>query len=178
MKRILTLVAIVVVAVAGCGRGEDPPPSSGVESGQLPGVEGAQGNGAPQPDGAESIVPGAGQEQPSATPPQEPSKQESAASAKQPEPKPNPGSSIDAALVSKGKTKFGEVGCISCHSIDGKGGKVGPDLSHVGEEHSDVQFYLDLLNDPAKKGKQGMPSFAHLAADDLRAIAEYLRSLR
>lgn len=182
MKRILIFMVIVAVVVAGCGRGEEPPPSSGVESGEVPGAEGSD-EGAAQPDGPASTVPGATQQPPSAAPEEEPAKKEGTSSAKQPEPKKEApkqpgGGALDAALVSRGKAKFGEVGCTNCHAVGGEGGKVGPDLTHVGEEHPDVQFYLGLLNDPTKLGKQGMPSFAHLAADDLRALAEYLRSLR
>lgn len=181
MKRILIFMVIVVVVVAGCGRGEEPPPSSGVELGEVPGVE-SSNEGAAQPSGPATTVPEAPQQ--SSDPPQEEApKKEGTSSAKQPEPKKETpkqpgGPALDAALVSRGKAKFGEVGCTNCHAVGGEGGKVGPDLAHVGEEHPDVQFYLDLLKDPAKLGKQGMPSFAHLAADDLRALAEYLRSLR
>jgi|GEM_PF-1278126 len=184
MKSILVLTLILWVAVSGCSRGEEPPPSSGVESGELPPAEGAEeGAGTTPSSDPASTVPGATQPPPSTTTEEEPQKREGTSSAKQPdtkkeEPKQPGGASLDAALVSRGKAKFGEVGCTNCHAGGGQGGKVGPDLAHVGAEHPDVQFYLDLLNDPTKFGKQGMPSFAHLAADDLRALAEYLRSLR
>ncbi|MER3413037.1 MAG: hypothetical protein C4341_02135 [Armatimonadota bacterium] len=184
MKRIFILIAVFSVVAAGCSREKGTAPAPGVESGELPPAEGLEEGGRTTPSADPAgTVPGAAQEQPTAPPAEEPKRQEGSSSAKQPEPKkevPKPpnGTRLDAALVSKGKTKFAEVGCVNCHSIAGKGGKFGPDLAHVGNEHPDVQFYLDLLNDPKKFGKQGMPSFAHLAAEDLRAIAEYLRSLR
>ncbi|RMG24482.1 MAG: hypothetical protein D6724_06030 [Armatimonadetes bacterium] len=85
---------------------------------------------------------------------------------------------LDAALISTGKQKFETVGCMNCHSVGGKGGKTAPDLSRVGAEHGDAEFYMKLLLDPASMGKEGMPSFAHVPEADRRAIAEYLRSLR
>jgi cytochrome c553 len=184
MKRTFILLGILCLVGAGCGRGDEPAPSAGVESGQLPpGAEESQpvGEGSNAANPAET-VPGAKQEQPAEPPPQ-PRKQQGSSAAKNPEPKredPKQPSDtgLEASLVSTGRAKFGEVGCKNCHAVGGEGGKIGPALDGVGAEHADVQFYLDLFADPAKMGKKNMPSFAHLAAADLRALAEYMRSLR
>lgn len=185
MRQAFILMAMLLIAVAGCGRGEEPVPSSGVESGELPPAEGTDGTAGATPptNNPANTVPSESQEEPSRAPSKEAPKQETPSPSKRPDPKKETpkqsgGSGIDANLVSKGKAKFGEVGCVNCHAIGGEGSKTGPDLARVGAEHPDVQFYLDLLNDPMKMGKKGMPSFAHLAAEDLRALAEYLRSLR
>jgi mono/diheme cytochrome c family protein len=112
---------------------------------------------------AEEDKPQSAEKQPSQSQGSQPSKQ---------------GGGLDAALVSTGKDKFQTVGCMNCHSVGGKGGKSAPDLSRVGAEHADVDYYMKLLVDPASMGKKSMPSFAHLPESDRRAIAEYLRSLR
>lgn len=184
MKHFLIIIAAMSLLVAGCGRGEEPAPSAGVESGNLPPSATDQEEALDTPP-SDPPSPAPDAEQPSASTAEEekPLTREGASSSNRPgvkneEPKQPSSTALDAVLVAKGKTTFGEVGCKNCHSIGGEGGKIGPDLAHVGAEHTDVQFYLDLFADPAKMGKKNMPSFAHLPAEDLRALAEYMRSLR
>lgn len=184
MKHFLIIIAAMSLLVAGCGRGEEPAPSAGVESANLPpsATDQEQAVETPSTD-PPSTAPDAEQPSPSTAGEEKPQKREGASSSKQPdvkkeEPKQPSSTALDAALVAKGKTTFGEAGCKNCHSIGKEGGQIGPDLTHVGAEHTDVQFYLELFADPAKMGKKNMPSFAHLPAEDLRALAEYMRSLR
>lgn len=176
MKHFLSIIAAMSLLVAGCGRGEEPAPSAGVESANLPPSATDQEQAAETPSSdPPSTAPDAEQPSPSTSRwfEEKPQEREGASSSKQPS-----STALDAALVAKGKTTFGEAGCKNCHSIGGEGGKIGPDLTHVGAEHTDVQFYLELFADPAKTDKKNMPSFAHLPAEDLRALAEYMRSLR
>ena len=42
---------------------------------------------------------------------------------------------ISAHAVS-GSSLFGKKGCIACHVINGNGGSVGPNLSHIGSRRS------------------------------------------
>ena len=67
--------------------------------------------------------------------------------------------------------------CIGCHTIDGEGGKDGPDLSKIGEKH-DAAYLQRLIADPeAVNPKAEMPSFeTRLSAAELDAIATYLAS--
>jgi len=67
--------------------------------------------------------------------------------------------------------------CIGCHTIDGEGGKDGPDLSNIGEKR-DAAYLQRLIADPeAVNPKAEMPSFeTRLSAAELDAIATYLAS--
>lgn len=49
--------------------------------------------------------------------------------------------------VSAGNSLFsGKGACDNCHMIDGKGGRLGPDLSRVGERRSPEELISDLLS--------------------------------
>ncbi|MCH8273185.1 MAG: c-type cytochrome [Armatimonadetes bacterium] len=87
---------------------------------------------------------------------------------------------IDTALAKVGREEFLEAGCLGCHSVGGEGLAVtGPNLGHVGDEHQDPDWFVEKLRDPASKSPgTTMPSFADLGDEKLRALAEYLRSLR
>ncbi|MDE3169349.1 MAG: c-type cytochrome [Acidobacteriota bacterium] len=62
----------------------------------------------------------------------------------------------------KGKEAYQSSGCASCHSIDGRGGDSGPDLSDIGSERSASFLRDELLNPGANKpnGEPGLPSRA------------------
>lgn len=86
---------------------------------------------------------------------------------------------IDAALAGKGELAFDREDCMTCHRVGDRGtSNVGPNLAGVGDRQKDPQWYVDMLRDPASKNRSTMPAFADLPADDLRALAEYLRSLK
>ncbi len=52
-----------------------------------------------------------------------------------------PGSAASGRQVYDGKGK-----CASCHMLDGKGGRLGPDLSRVGERRDPDELRTDLTN--------------------------------
>ncbi|MBI2854531.1 MAG: c-type cytochrome [Chloroflexi bacterium] len=69
--------------------------------------------------------------------------------------------------------------CSSCHTIDGSGGKVGPDLSRVGTFRT--QAYLkSFISDPKSVFPGStMPGFGTILSDaDLNDVAAYLASMR
>jgi quinoprotein glucose dehydrogenase len=60
----------------------------------------------------------------------------------------------------QGKTIFferPEAQCVRCHKINGKGGDVGPDLSHIGAQ-KDRQFLLESIVLPNRQISQGFES--------------------
>ncbi len=85
---------------------------------------------------------------------------------------------------------FREDNCIACHRIDGVGGKVGPDLSHIGKTKS-LSWIETQIVDPKVHFTYGvpttingktylviMPEFKHISASQLNTIARYLKSLK
>jgi cytochrome c553 len=67
--------------------------------------------------------------------------------------------------------------CIGCHTVDGEGGKDGPDLSKIGGKH-DATSLRRLIADPESVNPNAeMPSFeSRLTATEIDAIATYLAS--
>ena len=97
-------------------------------------------------------------------------------------------SSISAYAVS-GSSLFGKKGCIACHVINGNGGSVGPNLSHIGGRRS-LSWIKKQIIDPSAHFAPGstvefngktymaiMPSHENMSSEDVNAIAEYLESL-
>jgi cytochrome c oxidase subunit 2 len=95
-------------------------------------------------------------------------------------------------LVEQGKRVSAEAGCLKCHSIDGER-HIGPtwqDLYHRQEKltdgstvDADEGYITESIMDPAAKVVAGyqpvMPSYqARLAAPEIAAIVEYIKSLQ
>jgi ubiquinol-cytochrome c reductase cytochrome b subunit len=83
------------------------------------------------------------------------------------------------SLISHGKSLFNSKGCINCHTIDGKGGSVGPDLSDVGSKGLSKQWLTVQLKDPKKHDPSTiMPSFSPMSDSDINALTAYLENLK
>ncbi|MGC1414266.1 MAG: c-type cytochrome [Candidatus Acidiferrum sp.] len=55
-----------------------------------------------------------------------------------------------------GKTLFfGAAACSTCHMIDGKGGRLGPDLTTTGSARS-TSYLIDSVRDPSRRLAQGI----------------------
>ena len=55
-----------------------------------------------------------------------------------------------------GKELFnGAAGCSSCHMIEGKGGRLGPDLTSVGASRS-TEYLVESLRNPSRRLAQGI----------------------
>lgn len=98
--------------------------------------------------------------------------------------------SASVTFAASGSSLFSSEGCIACHTINGQGGSVGPNLSHVGSKKS-LSWIKDQIADPSSHFTAGstveinghsymavMPSHKHMPASDLNAIASYLESLK
>jgi ubiquinol-cytochrome c reductase cytochrome b subunit len=102
-------------------------------------------------------------------------------STKSNDPTETPGSSQgqNASLISKGKSLFSSEGCMGCHTIDGKGGSLGPDLSTVGSKGLSKEWFTVQLKDPKKHDPSSiMPSFSSMSNQDINALTTYLESLK
>ena len=95
-----------------------------------------------------------------------------------------------SAFAASGSSLFGSEGCIACHTIDGQGGSVGPDLSHVGGKRSLSWIKTQIVNPGAHFASEStvtlngkpymaiMPSHKRMPASKVNAIAQYLESLK
>jgi len=86
---------------------------------------------------------------------------------------------IDKALAKRGRSLFLAQRCLNCHKVAREGdATTGPNLGRVGSRYKDPQWYVELLKNPSNKDRDTMPAFDNLQTEELRALAEYLRSLR
>lgn len=65
--------------------------------------------------------------------------------------------------------------CVACHTFDGDGGDVGPDLTKVGARR-DAEAIRRIVNDPIDEyGDSIMPAYGvRLSAQEIAALATYL----
>ena len=80
--------------------------------------------------------------------------------------------------VARGKSLFAQHHCLACHGLHGEGGKVGPDLSYVGNRRTDREWHIRHLRDPASVSPGSiMPKFP-LSDREMNDLASYLLSLK
>jgi mono/diheme cytochrome c family protein len=78
----------------------------------------------------------------------------------------------------EGATLAGSLGCTGCHSINGTGGSVGPDLSNESRQGRSRAWLMDQIRDPKSHNPDSiMPSYPSLTGQQLNQIVDYLQSL-
>ncbi len=98
--------------------------------------------------------------------------------------------SATTVFAASGSSLFSSEGCIACHAINGQGGSVGPDLSHVGS-HRSLSWLKIQITHPSEHFAAGttaningqsyqsiMPGHSNMPASKLNALAAYLESLK
>jgi nitric oxide reductase subunit C len=79
---------------------------------------------------------------------------------------------------SAGQQVFLAQHCNTCHAIEGSGGTLAPDLTHVGSRRT-KDWILEQMNNPRDhKPDSIMPSFASLPEADKQELGEYLSGLK
>jgi mono/diheme cytochrome c family protein len=81
-------------------------------------------------------------------------------------------------MNSRGAKIFTANRCPECHTINGKGGFAGPNLTRVGSRHSREYFIEQIRNPGSKNTETSMPSFRELPAQDISDLADYLSGLK
>ena len=69
-------------------------------------------------------------------------------------------------------------GCKSCHTLDDKGGTLGPVLNGVGNRMTHEQLKQKLLNPKKTTPTTLMPDYRHLTPTELELLTDYLARLR
>ncbi len=82
-----------------------------------------------------------------------------------------------SAAALKGKNIFNTHGCIACHTMSGRGGKIGPDLTNEYQRGRTKDWILVQLTDSKKHfPKSIMPPFTMLSKQQLSDLADYILS--
>jgi ubiquinol-cytochrome c reductase cytochrome b subunit len=78
----------------------------------------------------------------------------------------------------EGSALAGSLGCTGCHSINGTGGKVGPDLSNESRQGRSRAWLMDQIRNPKSHNPNTiMPPYPSLTQQQLGQIVDYLQSL-
>jgi ubiquinol-cytochrome c reductase cytochrome b subunit len=85
---------------------------------------------------------------------------------------------ITSPSVLAGRALYAKSGCSACHSIHGKGGKIGPDLTHVATRRPDVEWHIRHFKDPKAMVPGSIMPRVDLTDKELRELAHYLLTLR
>jgi cytochrome c551 len=93
---------------------------------------------------------------------------------------PNATAGAGGGTASGGEAVFA-ANCSKCHTINGTGGRMGPELSHVGADatHTSDWIIAYVKNPKAVKADSRMPAFEGKINDsDLKALGDYLAGLK
>ena len=91
---------------------------------------------------------------------------------------PPPGAQKGSPAATEGRKLYAKLGCASCHSINGVGGKVGPPLDHVGSTR-ERGWLKEHFKDPQKFTPGSvMPKFGYLTDKELDNLTEYMLGLK
>jgi len=79
--------------------------------------------------------------------------------------------------IADGPTLFEKKGCVKCHTIQGRGGDKGPDLSHVARRLKPGYFKPWIRRPQDLDPNTDMPSFEG-SEEELGVLVHYLRTLK
>lgn len=82
-----------------------------------------------------------------------------------------------ADLAEAGAGKLDDLGCLGCHTVDGKDEGFGPDLSRAGEKMNPEWIYA-WIKDPKKYWPETVMPNLRVPDEDARLLAAYLASLK
>ncbi len=84
---------------------------------------------------------------------------------------------VTSSSVLAGRMLYDKGGCGACHSIHGKGGTVGPDLTHVGKKR-DRDWLVRHFKDPQKVSPGSIMPRVTLPEQELDQLTDYMLSLK
>ena len=77
-----------------------------------------------------------------------------------------------------GKNIFNQYRCDLCHKIGGKGGIIGPDLSHEGSKRDALWIEKQIRDPKSHAPNTAMPPFPQITAGEIKVLTGYLASLK
>jgi mono/diheme cytochrome c family protein len=84
-----------------------------------------------------------------------------------------------SAGVESGQKLFATTGCAGCHTIDGKGGLAGPDLSNEGNKGRTHEWPATKIRNPKADNPQSiMPAYPTLSDEQINNLVDYMLSLK
>jgi mono/diheme cytochrome c family protein len=81
------------------------------------------------------------------------------------------------ALIGQGRMVFRDQGCYGCHTAEGMGTPIGPDLSRIGAKRNETDLTRWLRDPSMQRPSAHMPKL-ELTEAEVQALAAYLGSLR
>jgi nitric oxide reductase subunit C len=81
-------------------------------------------------------------------------------------------------MNSPGAQLFQKGRCKECHTINGKGGSSGPNLTIVGSRRSREYIIEQIKNPKSHNPNSDMPSFSQMPEQDINDLADYLSHLK
>jgi len=84
---------------------------------------------------------------------------------------------VTSPSVLAGRIVFDKNGCSACHSIHGKGGTIGPDLTHVGNKRN-RDWLIRHFKDPQAVSPGSIMPKILLPEKELNELTDYMQSLK
>ena len=84
---------------------------------------------------------------------------------------------VTSPSVLAGRILYDKNGCTACHSIHGKGGKLGPDLTHVGGKR-DADWLMRHFKDPQAVSPGSIMPKVMLQDKELKELTDYMMNLK
>ena len=85
---------------------------------------------------------------------------------------------VTSPSVLSGRDIYSRHGCEACHSIHGKGGKIGPDLTHVAARRPDAEWHYRHFRDPRAVVPGSIMPKIELTDKELKELTDYMLSLK
>jgi cytochrome c2 len=83
-----------------------------------------------------------------------------------------------AADDARARELINSLGCKGCHKLGGDGGTLAPAFEGVGTRLEAEAIRRQLVNPKEVNPKTMMPAYAHLPEKDLKALVDFLKSLK
>lgn len=84
----------------------------------------------------------------------------------------------ETTQILAGKNLYNQNRCDLCHQIGGKGGIIGPDLTHVGNKRDPLWLSKQVKDPKSHNPNTQMPAYPQLSDEDIQALVTFLSELK